>query len=203
MNREISTRALIDSLCEGPEEELLTFDLLLDRFSQRTFGMFLLLMLLPIFLPIPGMGGICGPLIGLLGIQLLLQFTHPWMPGFIRRRGVTRAWMIKFRDRFGKWLGKLERWSRPRMETLIDHPGWRIFSGILVVILALLLALPVPLTNYPFGVILMFYAFALIERDGKLMLIAWLLGIAEIVVVALFSTTLTRVILDLVQKWFG
>jgi hypothetical protein len=201
MNREISTRALIDSLCEGPQDELLTFDLLLDRFRQRTYGLFIILLLLPIFLPLPlGFGGICGPLIALIGVQLMLQFTHPWMPAFIQRRGVSRASLVKFRDRFDKWLGRLERWSRPRWETLIDHPGWRTFSGLLIVLLALLLALPVPLTNYPFGLILMLYAFALIERDGKLMLIAWFFGLLEIVLVGIFSTTFIQAISDLITK---
>ena len=35
--------------------------------------------------------------------------------------------------------------------------------------LGILLCLPIPLTNYPFGLILLAYSFALIERDGALM----------------------------------
>ena len=48
----------------------------------------------------------------------------------------------------------------------------------------MLLALPLPATNYVFGLILLAYAIALIERDGRLMAIAWVAGLVEIGVIA-------------------
>ena len=50
----------------------------------------------------------------------------------------------------------------------------------MLILLGILLFAPVPLTNYPFGLLLLGYAFALIERDGKLMLLCWILGLFEI-----------------------
>ncbi|KFN44351.1 hypothetical protein N790_10630 [Arenimonas malthae CC-JY-1] len=186
---EISTRALLDTLAEGNGDAgPLTLGGVLDQFRARAFGIFLLLSVLPAFVPLPvGAGAVSGPLVSLAGLQLLALMAHPWVPGFLSRRPLSRESMAKFRDRTSGLLRKLEKLSRPRAEGVIDRPAARLFTGLLLVLLGGLLALPIPGTNYPFGLILLAFAIALIERDGRLMLAAWALGIAEIVVMVVFS----------------
>ena len=60
----------------------------------------------------------------------------------------------------------------------------------MLIVLGILLFAPVPLTNYPFGLLLLGYAFALIERDGKLMLLCWVLGLFEVSAGAFMSSQL-------------
>lgn len=188
MSPEISTRALLDTLAEGAVGESLTLGGLLDQFRERAYGVFLLVSVLPAFVPLPvGAGAISGPLVSLIGLQLLAQMAHPWVPRFLSRRPLSRESVARFRDRTSGMLRRLEKLSRPRNEVLIDHFAARTFTGLLLVLLGFLLALPLPATNYPFGFILLAYAIALIERDGRLMAIAWVLGVAEIVVLAVFS----------------
>jgi hypothetical protein len=149
---------------------------------------FLLIAVLPAFVPLPvGAGAISGPLVSLVGLQLLAQMEHPWVPGFLARRSLSREGVVKFRDRTAGLLRWLEKLSRPRTEGIIDHPVARTFTGLLLVLLGAMLALPLPGTNYPFGLILLAYAIALIERDGRLMLVAWALGVAELVMMGAFS----------------
>jgi len=188
MSPDISTRALLHALAEGDDRQPLTLGSLLDQFRERAYGVFMLVSVLPAFVPLPvGAGAISGPLISLIGLQLLVQMAHPWVPGFLSRRPLSRAGMVKFRDRTAGLLRRLEKVSRPRTEGVIDHPLAKMFTGLLLVVLGFLLALPIPATNYPFGLIILAYAIALIERDGRLMLAAWALGIGQIVVVAVFS----------------
>lgn len=188
MSPEISTRALLHALAEGDPGQVLTLGALLDQFRARAYGVFLLVSILPAFMPLPiGVGAISGPLVSLIGLQLLAQMSHPWVPGFLSRRPLSREGMVRLRDRTAGLLQRLEKVSRPRTEAVIDHPAARTFTGLLLVLLGVLLALPIPATNYPFGLLLLAYAIALIERDGRLMLIAWALGLAEIVLVAFFS----------------
>ena len=54
------------------------------------------------------------------------------------------------------------------------------FTGLLLVLLGLLLSLPIPFTNYLFAGLLMLFALALLERDGVLMLVAWIAGGAAV-----------------------
>lgn len=188
MSPEISTRSLIDALARGGEGAPADLGALLDQFRARAYGVFLLISLLPAFVPLPiGAGAISGPLVMLIGLQLLAQMEHPWVPGFVARRPLSPEGMETFRRRSARLLGWLEKLSRPRSERLIDHAAARVFTGLLLVLLGLLLSLPLPFTNYPFGLILLAYAIALIERDGRLMAVAWVLGVGEIVVVSLSS----------------
>jgi hypothetical protein len=195
----LGTRALLEKLAEGDPEGSMSLAELLDRFSERAYGLFLLLVLLPCFIPVPaGQGTVCGSFIILIGIQLLLRMQHPWLPGPLARYQVRRRTLIQFRKRMDRWLERMERVTRPRNLTLLDHPVAHFFTGFLLVALGALLALPLPLTNVPFGFLLLAYALALIERDGRLMLVAWLLGLAEIAVVAGFSGQIA----SWVSGWF-
>ena len=186
--KPITTRGLIDEIATGDPEEELTLGELLDRFSERSFGLFLLISLLPTFIPIPvGVGALSGGLASLIGLQFLIRLEHPWLPRFVAQRKIHRYRIISFRDRMGKWLGRIEKLTKPRLVGMFTHWAAHAFTGLLLVVLGVLLCLPVPLTNYPFGLILLVFSFALIERDGALMLIAWGLGLAEIAVVAGFG----------------
>ena len=185
----ITTRALVDELAVGDPDDVLTLGELLDRFSERSFGLFLLIVMLPTFIPIPvGVGAVSGGLAALIGVQFLARLEHPWLPGFVARRQIHRHRIIAFRDRMGRWLDRIERLTKPRNQALLTHPAAHAFTGLLLVALGIMLGLPLPLTNYPFGLILLAFAFALIERDGRLMLLAWTLGLAEVAVVVGFSS---------------
>ena len=187
------TRALLDQLAEGDPDGSMSLAELLDRFSERAFGLFLLLVLLPCFIPLPiGQGTVCGSFTILIGVQLLLRMHHPWLPGVLARYRIQRRTLIHFRDRMGRWLLRIERMSKPRGAILFEHPLAHAFTGLLLITLGLLLALPLPLTNYPFGLLLLAYAFALIERDGQLLLLAWVLGLGEIAIVVGFSSQITH-----------
>ena len=185
---ELSTRGLIEEVADGIDGVEMTLGDLLDRFRERSYGVFLLICLLPAFIPLPiGAGAISGPFISLIGLQLLWQMEHPWVPKFMSRRQLSREGMEKFRKRTSRLLGWLEKVSRPRTEAMIDHRAARTFTGLLLVLLGVLLALPLPATNYPFGAVLLLFAIALIERDGRLMLIAWAAGLIELAVVGAMS----------------
>ena len=186
--KPITTRGLVDEIAIGDPDEELSLNELLDRFSERSFGLFLLFSLLPTFIPIPvGVGALSGGLASLIGLQFLIRLEHPWLPGFVARRKIHRYRIVSFRDRMGKWLGRIEKLTKPRFVGMFTHWAAHAFTGLLLVVLGVLLCLPLPLTNYPFGLILLAFSFALIERDGALMLIAWGLGLAEIAVVAGFG----------------
>jgi len=73
-----------------------------------------------------------------------------------------------------KWV---ERVVRPRLSWMLDSRIAGFVTGLLLIVLGFLLSLPIPLTNYLFGGALLAFALALLERDGALMLAAWVVGI--------------------------
>lgn len=191
----ITTRALVEELATGSPDDVMTLGELLDRFSERSFGLFLLIAMLPNFIPIPiGVGAISGGLVTLIGLQFLARFEHPWLPRFIAKHEIHRHRLIGFRDRMGKWLDRIEKLTKPRNQAMLTHPIAHAFTGLLLVFLGAALSLPLPLTNYPFGLVLLAFAFALIERDGRLMILAWIAGIAEIAMIVGFSSQIVGIV---------
>jgi hypothetical protein len=84
----------------------------------------------------------------------------------------------------------------------VDHRAASIFSGLLLMLLGVLLALPIPFTNYLFGVLLLGYALALLERDGALLLVAWATGLVAIAVFGVTGGALAALVSEWVDRLF-
>jgi len=187
---EAGTRALLDGFAEGDPGEVLKLREVFHGLGDRSFGMLLFIATLPAFIPIPIGGAISGPLVLLIGAQLLIGLREPWLPKFIGERGPHRAAMKRFRDRIGPWLTRLERVVRPRAPALLDHRLAELLTGLLLVLLGALLSLPIPFTNYLLGGLMLLFALALLERDGWLMGVAWVAGVASVAVFGVLSGSL-------------
>lgn len=192
-----NTSQILRDLAALPDPAEPRIDDLLAAFGRRAFGALLLLATMPSFIPLPfGVGAISGPLVSLVGLQMLLCLRQPWLPRRLREKVVPKARLAGFNTRLGGLLARIERLCRPRLNGLATRVPSIAFTGAQLVLLGLLLALPIPLTNYPFGLLLVLYALALIERDGLLLLIAWVLGIATIIASVLLSSE----VIELLQR---
>lgn len=194
----LRTSDLLTRLGDASAGATVSFDDLLDEFRQRAFGALLLVVLLPTFIPVPvGIGAVTGPFIALFGLQMLLTLQHPWLPKWLGRRNMKRSTVQGFGRRFRPLLARIERVCRPRLQGLIENRAAHAFTGLQLVLLGFLLSLPIPGTNYPFGFILLLYCIGLIERDGLVLLIGWVLGIAAIVASAVLSNEVIALVGDL------
>ena len=186
-----STSELLAALADGRlggHTDHFDLDELLAQFRRRAFGVLLLAVVLPVLLPIPfGIGALCGPLVCLVGLQLALRLRRPWLPRRLLKRRWSRESFSRFHVRMQPWLRRLERLSRPRLDSLFSEAAPNVVTGVLLIAMGILLSLPIPLTNYPIGLLILAYAFALIERDGALLLIAWLLTSVTLAATALAS----------------
>lgn len=192
------TTELLQNALEKHGGDTITLGDFLDPLGERAFGFLILILALPNFIPVPiGVGGVMGVLIVLAGAQMLIGLEHPWLPGALRRRGLARASLEHFIQRLTPVLRWLERVCRPRWPALTRHPAHCI-SGFLLVLIGIALALPIPFTNYLFGLLLVVYAVALIERDGIALVIAWIASAAAAVVLL----TLSHAAVDAVRKLF-
>ncbi len=188
-------RAVLDTLCDGDPGDHLELRDLVGGLGRSAFGVLLFIATLPAFIPIPGVAGaLSGPLVVLVGLHLLILLRKPWLPAFIARRGPQRSTLIRFDRARDRWLRWLEKLVRPRLAVVIDHPLATIFTGLQLVLLGVLLALPIPFTNFLFGGLLLLYALALLERDGALMLISWAAGVAAIYIFGAVSGNLAAML---------
>lgn len=184
-------RSVLDALAAGEPTDTLALRDVIHGLGRSTFGVLLFLATLPAFIPIPGVAGaLSGPLVVLVGLQILILLPNPWLPGFIARRGPLRATVIRFDRMLSPWLRRLEKTVRPRLLAFVEHPLATVFTGLQLVLLGILLSLPIPLTNFLFAGLLLIYALALLERDGILMLIAWACGLTAIGIFGVLSGNL-------------
>ena len=191
---------LLRSFAQGDPEEVLALDRLLYGLGRSAFGMFLFVSVLPGFVPIPGFAGVVsGPLVALIGLQLIVGLRKPWVPAFIGRRGPRRSTMARFCDRITPAMARLEHLVRPRLRALTRSRMANAYTGVLLICLGLLLALPLPMTNFVFAGTLLLFALALMERDGALMLALWTVSTAGLVATGLLSEELAR----LVHGWLA
>jgi hypothetical protein len=180
--------------------ERVTLEQFLSSLGERGYGFMLLLLALPNFIPIPlGIGAVMGLLIALVGIQMLIGMPRPWMPRRVREHAFERRTVERFVERMAPLFARLERLSRPRWEFLTRAPYSRL-SGLALVVIGVLLSLPIPFTNYPFGLVVLVFAVALIERDGVLLSVVWL---ATVVAAALCVSLGGKAIGNLQRRFFS
>jgi hypothetical protein len=196
---DVGTRAILDALLDGDAAESPDLRDLFEGLGRRGFGMLLFVAALPAFIPIPVGGAVSGPLVVLIAAQLLVGLRKPWLPGFIAERAPRRQALARFERIVDPWLRRLERVVRPRLPVVLDHRLATAFTGLLLLLLGLLLALPIPLTNYVFGGIILLFALALLERDGALMLAAWGIGLVALATTGALSGGLVAVL----EGWVG
>ncbi|MGY1457397.1 MULTISPECIES: exopolysaccharide biosynthesis protein [unclassified Luteimonas] len=200
---QASVRAVLAALAAGPADDVVTLRSVMEGLGGSLFGMLLFIATLPAFLPIPGVAGaLSGPLVSVIGLQLLVCMRRPWLPRMVADRGPRRGTLARFEHRIAPWLKRLERVVRPRLPRMIYHPAATMVTGLLLVLLGILLALPIPFTNYVFGLLLLAYALALVERDGALMLVAWGAGLAAITVFGITGGTLAALAAEWMDRLF-
>ncbi|RMH93606.1 exopolysaccharide biosynthesis protein [Lysobacter pythonis] len=184
--RTTGARALLDQLAHGDPDDVLELGNILDGLGRRAFGVLLFLAIPPAFFP--GVAALIGsPVVVLVGLHLLLCRQYVWLPRPLSERGPHRRLVIHFEQRFDRWFRRLERWVRPRWPRMIDHPLSGMYTGLLLILLGILLALPIPFTNVPFALLLLLVALALLERDGMLMAIGWAAGTIAVLVLGALS----------------
>jgi hypothetical protein len=181
----------------GPRPDVLTVGELVDKAAEAGFG-FLIGILALIAIPFFGLSTPFGLAIALIGAQMLLGRTRPWLPQRARRRPLKMSML----DRVLGILARRTRWlarsTRRRWEGLISTRA--IGFGILILALGLALPLPIPGSNMIFLVPIFVYAIGLLERDGAWVALAHAWLVVNVGLLVAFSTTVI-VVLEQIWRW--
>ena len=166
-NHRSTSEALVAIVRAFPGTQMRLQDLM-DGLGERSFGFVLLLFgVLSAIAIIPGLATITAIPLLFFGLQMLAGYRTPWLPRSISERSFPKADLLATIERAVPWMRWVETICKPRWQFLIGRFGERLL-GLLVFILALVIALPGPGTNFAPGVAIAFMAIAIIERDGQL-----------------------------------
>jgi hypothetical protein len=167
-------RAVINSA----KGETVSIGEIIEAFGERAFGFVLILFSLPNCVPAPpGIAGIVGTPVLIFGIQMMLGHKHPWLPRFIRRQTVSLSKFKRLIDLAEPKLRWLESWCKPRLIQLFSVVGDRMI-GLFAFLAALSVLIPFPGTNFPPSIALVIVSVAVMEEDGYLLIVGYLLGLA-------------------------
>ncbi|GAA4087555.1 exopolysaccharide biosynthesis protein [Zhongshania borealis] len=174
------TSDVLLTLIEFTNHPKVTLRSLTERFGDRTFGM--LLVLVAIFSVIPFVSLIVGPLITLLGLQMAVGLTKTWLPRSVldwqlSPEGVRTALCV-----FEPRVRAIERYVRPRWQ-FTEAPIVDRINGLIIVVLGMIIALPIPLANLGPALVLVLLGLGIMERDGLVKISAACMGLATLSVV--------------------
>lgn len=180
------TEDLKKLLARKHSSEGLTLGEVFERIGDRGFGLLLLVLSLPSALPVPAPGYSTpfGILLFILGLQMLFGRRTPWLPrraGAMKLKGGFIDGMMTF---FEKFFSKAEFLVRPRLRWVGSRAGM-VFLGVLVMLMAGLMILPIPLTNTAPAFVIFLIGTGLSEDDGLFCIFAGALGVMASAVYAL------------------
>jgi len=175
----------------------LTVGALVDKAAESGFG-FLIGVLTLIAIPFVGLSTPFGLAIALLGAQLMIGLRQPWLPRRARRRALAMTMLdrvLALLARRTRWLARL---SRRRWEVTIQPR----LIGLCVVLLALGLALPLPIpgSNLIFLIPLLLYAVGILERDGVWIALGHLATAIDMTLLIVLGAAVARA-LERVWHW--
>ncbi|WP_413162737.1 exopolysaccharide biosynthesis protein [Capilliphycus salinus ALCB114379] len=166
----------LESLLERLTSKPLTLKEILQETSERGLSLMIGLTVLPFLFPMPpGLSSILGLGCFLLSLQMACGRSQPWLPKKVADFYFPESVSRHILNNLQKVTRFLEKIARPRMKRVAQNPSmWRV-NGFSIAWLSILLALPIPFTNSFPAVAILILVVAMLEVDGFLMCIGYVL----------------------------
>ena len=177
---------------------------LVNAFGERAFGAMLLFFgLLNVAVgALPGTTTVLGAPMLLMGVQLLTRRDQLWMPRWLLSRAIERATYRTAVGRLLKPLRWVEQLAKPRLSVMTSEAS-EMLIGATCVVLAAILMLPIPGGNLAPSLIMALFGFGLLQRDGLMVLVAWV-GVAGLATFVWLAWELVSHVLVASSAWlFG
>lgn len=168
---------LLQCFLDQHQQDRVCLQDLLNELGDRAFGPTLLLCALPEALPLPvaGISALIGIPLLLVSTQLTLGFRYPWLPRQILKRPLKRQHFEQLMGPAIRYLKKTERILKPRWQ-FFTHPAFERCVGLLLMILAVIISLPIPFGNMVPAIAIVFICLGMIEKDGLVLAVSSLLA---------------------------
>jgi hypothetical protein len=174
--RTPSSRVLEDLLDQAPADQF-TLGWLMSALHQRSFGIvilfFGLLATAPIGSTVPGL------VLAVVAVQMIVGRREPVFPRFITDRSLPTRYLFRLGGRAVPVLRYLEKAVHPRWPIAFEAAKRSV--GVMVLLLtAVLLLTPVPLSNIAPAIVIALISLAYIEEDGLVLCFALLAAVVLI-----------------------
>ena len=193
----------LTSLLDAADKQAMSLGQIETHLKERGYALLVLFLAAPFPIPtIPGLSVPFGIAICLIGWAFMLR-RRPRLPRFVLKTKVEFSILEKVVTFAARLMQRLEVHMKPRLKFLVKGPvmtsfiGLGIFSGGFF----LALPLPIPLTNGPPALSIIFLVVGMLCRDGVMVTIGYLLGVASwayLLLCIYFGSHLW----DIIKGWF-
>lgn len=183
---------------DGPVSLRTIRDALGDRGFAGLLVFFAALNMIP--LPPPASAFLGLPLL-IVAAQMVYGIRRAWLPQFLMDKSISPEQFRKVMDWTIPRLIQLERYVRPRYWPFWRRQGDRVI-GAIALLMAIVVVLPIPLGNWLPACATAILGLALSERDGVLLGVGGLVGIAALVVICVFIGSVGWVVTHAAAGWF-
>ena len=168
-----SARLLIMSEQLSGRADRVSIGDLLEGLGRAALGLGLMIPALLALIPLPGpFGMVLGAMIAVIAIQVMTGQTRLRLPRFVAVRTIPSAPVAVAIRRFAAPLRWAERFSTPRRWLPLTGRVARVALAAPLLLMAVALALPIPLGNGLPAIALTVFAVGFMERDGAAILVA-------------------------------
>lgn len=188
------------ALSQG-EGERITLDELVCALQDRASSALMLVFAAPNILPwpVPGISVLLGIPLVFLAVQFMRGIYKPWLPPWLGRRSLARKDFQEMVERFYPWLVRLERALRPRLLVLTSPANERLL-GLVCLVLAIVLFLPLPLGNILPGLALTCLTMGMLERDGLAVIAGLVLATCGLVIIGFALYAVIKMLVYLLHQ---
>lgn len=161
---------ILDEVADDNRRARVSISDLMRAMEARAVAALILFFSLPNAVPAPpGTSAILGLPLLYLCTQMMMG-KLPWLPALIADRSMTREDFRALVRRVSPILARAERLLKPRLLFLTSARGEQVV-GAFCLLLAIVLALPIPLGNMLPAIAISLMALGVLERDGL-----WVIG---------------------------
>lgn len=180
-----SLSATLDAVANGLPEGSVSVRYLLSTVGEHSMLLLCIILTIPFLtpLPLPGVSTVFGLMVMLIALGIILNRV-PWLPGPVLDRPISSAQLSAVMMRGSRLSAKIERFIKPRLRMLSSTITINRFNGVLLLLGGFLLILPlpfIPLSNMLPGYGILFLAIGMLQHDGLLIVLGYLLNLLTLV----------------------
>lgn len=180
----MKTRGLKESLLilsqKTQGKAAISIEEILEILSGKGRSLILILLSLPFCQPfqIPGLSTPFGLFIAFIGFRMAFGKSI-WLPKSVMSKTIPSSTLQKISQNGLKFMKKIAHLIHPRLKRMCHHRIMYVSNGLLIVLLGIFLALPlpIPLTNIIAGWAILFMAIGLLEDDGVFILLGYFVSL--------------------------
>lgn len=197
-----STSALINDIYNKNVEDNIKVGTLLKSIDSGGFALLNLIFAIILMIPLPPpIAIIAGLIIMFLSFQMIIGMKEVWLPKIITEKSIKRTTLTVIVEKSTIYLYKLERFTRRRF-TFVSNPITERIIGAFIFFLAGITLTPIVFANTIPGLAIILISFGMINKDGLMVIIGFIVGIFSIFVVWLMISVGLNVVMKVLDKFF-